>query len=129
MDVEEKLIFKEGTYEFPAVIPLYDKIWMYSQESTKVFTVRYEYWYDGRLFLLGSFDQFSGGSLSLIEAETGAIAVSPLDFTGGRVSVERIIKKFKEKLKKSGITIGEVTREYKNNNLVSELWLINSLII
>lgn len=129
MDVEEKLILKGGTYEFPAVIPLYDKIWMYSQESTKVFTVRYEYWYDGRLFLLGSFDQFSGGSLSLIEAETGAIAVSPLDFTGGRVSVERIIKKFKEKLKKSGITIGEVTREYKNNNLVSELWLINSLII
>lgn len=129
MDVEEKLIIKEGTYEFPEVIPLYDKIWMYSQEYTKVFTVRYEYWYDGRLFLLGSFDQFSGGSLSLIEAETGAIAVSPLDFTGGRVSVERIIKKFKEKLKKSGITIGEVTREYKNNNLVSELWLINSLII
>lgn len=129
MDVEEKLILKEGTYEFPEVIPLYDKIWMYSQEYTKVFTVRYEYWYDGRLFLLGSFDQFSGGSLSLIEAETGAIAVSPLDFTGGRVSVERIIKKFKEKLKKSGITIGEVTREYKNNNLVSELWLINSLII
>lgn len=129
MDVEEKLILKEGTYEFPEVIPLYDKIWMYSQESTKVFTVRYEYWYDGRLFLLGSFGQFSGGSLSLIEAETGAIAVSPLDFTGGRVSVERIIKKFKEKLKKSGITIGEVTREYKNNNLVSELWLINSLII
>lgn len=129
MDVEEKLILKEGTYEFPEVIPLYDKIWMYSQEYTKVFTVRYEYWYDGRLFLLGSFDQFSGGSLSLIEAETGAIAVSPLDFTGGRVSVERIIKKFKEKLKKSGTTIGEVTREYKSNNLVSELWLINSLII
>ena len=129
MDVEEKLILKEGTYEFPAVIPLYDKIWMYSQESTKVFTVRYEYWYDGRLFLLGSFGQFSGGSLSLIEAETGAIAVSPLDFTGGGVSVERIIKKFKEKLKKSGTTIGEVTREYKSNNLVSELWLINSLII
>lgn len=129
MDVEEKLILKEGTYEFPEVIPLYDKIWMYSQEYTKVFTVRYEYWYDGRLFLLGSFDQFSGGSLSLIEAETGAIAVSPLDFTGGRVSVERIIKKFKEKLKKSGTTIGEVTRECKSNNLVSELWLINSLII
>ena len=129
MDVEEKLIIKEGTYEFPEVIPLYDKIWMYSQEYTKVFTVRYEYWYDGRLFLLGSFGQFSGSNLSLIEAETGAITVSPLEFKGGRVSVERIIKKFKEKLKESGTTIGEVTREYKSNNLVSELWLINSLII
>lgn len=90
-----------------------------------MFHSRYEYWYDGRMFLIGRFD---AKDLTMVEVETGFYAVRQQEFQR-KPTIEMILNKFKEKLAKSGKTIHEVIRVCKSNNLDLELWLINSLTI
>lgn len=121
--VIEKLFLANEIYSFPL---LYVEGRNYRcSDSSRTFYSQYEYWYDGRLFLIGS---FSSNELVMVDKETGASAVTQQDFQR-KPSVWMLIKKFKEKLEKSGKTIHEVIRDYKNCNLDLELWLVNSLII
>ena len=123
--VVEKLISKEGRYEFPQFIYESQKEYRYAPNYPRVFYSRYEYWYDGRLFLIGS---FYANDFIMIEVETGSQAVTGQDFQR-KPTVKMILEKFKEKLVKSGKTIHEAIRDFKSNNLDLELWLINSLTI
>lgn len=122
----EKLISKEERYELPQFLYEGQRKYRYAPNYPRVFYSRHEYWYDGRLFLIGSFE--SMGAFVMVEVETGAQAVTGQDFQG-KPTVKMILDKFKEKLFKSGKTIHEVIQDYKSNNLDLELWLINSLTI
>lgn len=124
--VVEKLIPKEEIYELPQLIYEGQRKHRYAPNYPKVFYSRYEYWYDGRLFLIGSFESI--GAFVMIEVETGSQAVTSQDFQR-KPTVKMILDKFKEKLAKSGKTIHEVIQDFKSNNLDLELWLINSLTI
>lgn len=124
--VIEKLISKEGRYEFPQFIYESQRKYRYAPNYPKVFYSRYEYWYDGRLFLIGSFEYIA--DFVMVEVETGSGAVTGQDFQR-KPTVKKILEKFKEKLAKSGKTIHEVIQDFKSNNLDLELWLINSLTI
>lgn len=124
--VIEKLISKEERYELPQLIYESQMKHRYAPNYSRVFYSRYEYWYDGRLFLIGSFEYID--DFVMVEVETGSQAVTGQDFQR-KSTVKMILEKFKEKLAKSGKTIHEVIRDFKSNNLDLELWLINSLII
>lgn len=123
--VVEKLIPKKEVYEFPQFVYESYTTYRYSSDYMRIFHSRYEYWYDGRLFLIGG---FNASELSMVEVETGALAVGQQDFQR-KPTVKMLIEKFKEKLKKSGKSIHEVIQTFKSNNLDLELWLINSLTI
>lgn len=123
--VIEKLIKKSGEYEFQQRRYEGQFHYRYATDYPRVFHSRYEYWYDGRLFLIGG---FYANDLAMIEVETGSHAVTQQDFQR-KPTIEMILNKFKEKLAKSGKTIHEVIRDFKSNSLDLELWLINSLII
>lgn len=123
--VVEKLISKEGRYELPQFIYESQRKYRYAPNYPKVFYSGYEYWYDGRLFLIGS---FYANDFVMVEVETGALVAGQQDFQR-KPTVKILIEKFKEKLKKSGKSIHEVIRDFKSNNLDLELWLINSLTI
>lgn len=123
--VVEKLISKEGRYELPQIIYESETTYRYYSDYPRVFYSRHEYWYDGRLFLIGS---FYANDFVMIDVETGALAAGQQDFQR-KPTVKMLIEKFKEKLAKSGKTIHEVIRDFKSNNLDLELWLINSLTI
>lgn len=102
--VVEKLLPKEGRYEFPQFIYESGTTYRYYSDYPRVSYSRYEYWYDGRLFLIGS---FYANDFVMIEAETGALATGQQDFQK-KPTVKMLIEKFKEKLKKSGKSIHEV---------------------
>lgn len=123
--VVEKLLPKEGRYEFPQFIYESKTTYRYYSDYPRVFYSRYEYWYDGRLLLIGTFNP---NELVMIDAETGALVAGQQDFQR-KPTVKMLIEKFKEKLKKSGKSIHEVVQTFKSNNLDLELWLINSLTI
>lgn len=123
--VIEKLIKKSGEYEFRQRRYEGQRQYRYVTDSPRVFHSRYEYWYDGRMFLIGRFDT---KDLAMVEVETGVHAVIQQEFQR-KPTIEMILNMFKEKLAKSGKTIHEVIRDCKSNNLDLELWLINSLII
>lgn len=107
--VVERLISKKEIYKFP--------------KCPYVFHSKYQYWYDGRLFLIG---RFYRNTTVMIERETGAMAVHSMGFPG-KFSIEDLIEKFKYKITLSGKTIHEVIRDYKLNNNGIELWVINLL--
>lgn len=86
------------------------------------FYFEHKYWYEGRLFLIGHFNNDS--IIKMIEAETGATAIFAND---GKPSNKKIIEEFKRRLKSSGKTIHEVIRDFKNNNNLNGIWLINLL--
>lgn len=86
------------------------------------FYFEHKYWYEGRLFLIGHFNDDS--KIKMIEAETGATAVFAND---RKPSNKKIIEEFKCLLKSSGKTIHEVIRDFKNNNNLNEIWLISLL--
>lgn len=111
--VVEKLIRKKEAYYWE------------SYEYIRCFYSQYEYWYDGRLLLIGC---FSDGKRVIVDAETGVFAVFSAEVQR-RPTIEMLIFKFKEKLCRSGKTIHEVVRDYKINNLGLELWVVNSMII
>lgn len=119
----EKLICRTGELVFPD-FKYTGHYYRYDTEM-RIFHIQYEYWYDGVLFLFGN---FLGKGLALVEVETGAFAVSSQELPGS-LSVEKAIEIFKKKLLKSGLTVHEVVRNFKNHNLDLELWLVNSLII
>ena len=123
--VIEKLIKIGGKYEFPQFCYGYKRHYRYAMNHLRVFHSEYEYWYDGRLFLIGG---FSANDLVMVDVETGSQAVTQQDFQG-KPTVKMLIEKFKDKVKHSGKTIHEVVRDFKSNNLDLELWLINSLTI
>lgn len=123
--VVEKLIKRSSKYEFPQFSYEGQKQYHYATDYPRVYHSRYEYWYDGRLFLIGS---FYANDFVMVEVETGALAVGQQDFQR-KPTVRMLIEKFKEKLKKSGKSIHEVIQTFKSNNLDLELWLINLLII
>lgn len=122
--VVEKLTPSKGQYYFPKFVYQTSKLYRYSTDCPRVFYILHTYWYDGRKFFVGYFKKSEG--IYLIDVETGAFAVNPQDISDPR-SVELLIKKFKEKLKKAGMPIHEVVRIFKSNNIDLELWLINSL--
>lgn len=121
--VVEKLIPKKEDYLFARFTYFTEKLYRYG-DSSRVFSSRYEYWYDGVKFLIGN---FPGESLGLLEVETGAFAVMPQEVK--KPSAETLIEAFKKKLQKSGKSIREVIQTFKGNNLDLELWVINSLNI
>lgn len=118
----EKLIPKKEEYQFPSICYPYNLKTFRHTSEVRVFYSQYEYWYDGRKFLIG---KFKSGNLGLIDVETYAWAVFP----DAKATKEDLIRLFKRKVDTSGKTIHEVVREYKKNNLDLELWLINSLSI
>lgn len=126
MDVE-KLIPKTGEYVFPNIY--FDwgggYRYCYLEDYPRIFHFQYEYWYDGRFFLLGNFD---GKNMSLVDVETGAITVDSGEFKK-QPSVKQIIQKLKDKLQDRGSSIHEVVRDFKCKNLDVETWLISSLSI
>lgn len=124
--VIEELIEKKEDYVFPQLRYEHSSRYRYDTENTRVFHSRYEYWCDGRKFLIGSFCQ---NELVMIEVETFSLAVSRGDFPDGTKDIGMIIAKFKNKLLRSGKSIHEVVRIFKSNNLDLELWLVNSLVI
>ena len=116
--VIDKLIPKKETYQFPSIFyPVNIRTFRYSP-TTRVFYSQYEYWYDGRKFLIG---KFKGEPMGLIDVETYAWAVFP------GASAEGLIEQFKQKVQTAGKTIHEVVREYKNRNLDLEVWEISAL--
>lgn len=122
--VIERLIQKKQNVNLLQTI--YEGGWSYRYaDYSRTFHSKYEYWYDGRLFLIGGFGE---KDLVIVERETGVLAVTSQDFQR-KPTVREVIDKFKEKVRLSGVTIHEVVRKYKSNNLDLELWLINSLII
>ena len=114
--VIDKLIPKKARLEIPR----------FMSYNTRVFNVRYEYWYDERLFLIGKFEKEH--YLCMLEPETFSLAVTPSDFLKEQPTVEKVISLFKDKLKRSRLTIHEVVRNFKDRNLGIELWVINSLM-
>ena len=124
--VIEELIEKKEDYVFPQLRYERPSGYHYDTENTRVFHSRYEYWYDGRKFLIGCFCQ---SEIVMIEVETFSLAVSQRDFPNGTKDIGMIIAKFKDKLLRAGKSIHEVVRVFKSNNLDLELWLVNSLVI
>lgn len=123
--VVENLVQKEGTYEFPQFSYVALTSYRYIMGCPRVFHSRYEYRYDGRLLLIGSFNE---KDLIMVDAETGAVAVHSQDFQRNP-TIKMLLDKFKEKIFKSGKSIHEVVRNFKSNNLDLELWLVNLLVI
>lgn len=121
--VVEKLIPKTGKCEFPEIIFEWGGQYRYGN-CPRTFHIQYEYWYDGRLFLLGYFDNRL--IPSLVEVETGAYVVGEWEFKK-YPGVKQIIKKFKENLQNHGGNIHESVRDFKCKNLDVETWLISSL--
>lgn len=121
MDVE-KLIPKREKVELPY---LGSRYWRNDNLHVWEVYLKYEYLYGGRLFLIGTLE--GSKAFYMFELETGAVAVSPNDFQK-KPTVKMLIDKFKEKLRRSGKSIHEVIRDYKNNNSDLGLWLIDLLI-
>lgn len=108
----EKLIKKEGTY-IKAI--LFAPIRVTYMESSYC----YEYWYDGRKFVIGS----DGKDYIMVDVETGIYAAKAAK------PVKNVIDLFKERLDKSGKTIHEVVRDAKIRFQIFEPWSINFLTI
>lgn len=121
--IMEKLIEKKEKVVFPEFTSIYPYK-KYSPYSDRVFYSVAEYWYDGRMFLIGSFTK-QKNDMSMIDKETGVFAVNRLDFVDGKPSIKKVIDLFKLKLKNSGKTIHEVVRDYKLVYFDMELWKIN----
>ena len=92
--------------------------------SIAEFHIKYEFWYDERLFLIGN---YQNERLKLIDAETGGLGASGDEFPR-KPSVESLIELFRQKIDKSGTTIHEVIRNYKLRNNIIELWFTNLII-
>lgn len=92
--------------------------------SIEGFHIKYELWFDERLFLIGN---YQNERLKLIDAETGGLGASGDEFPR-KPSIESLIELFRQKVRKSGVTIHEVVRDFKLKNNITELWFTNLTI-
>lgn len=83
------------------------------------FSYTHEYWFGGRKFLLGKLN-----NVLMIEVSTGASCVTTYDING-KISIEKIISAFKNKLSKVNLTIDELIFNYKKRQLNLDAWEIN----
>ena len=95
--------------------------------ATITFIAYWEYYYEGVKFYIGH--GVSEKTLSMLEPTTMAYAVLIGD--GNYRKPQEVIEKFKQKLRtdKKGRNIYEVIRDCKNNNIETNVCLVNLLIM
>lgn len=129
--VDERLFSIEET---EIIVPTHNRItpsqngmYMNNWHNTVTFIASWEYYYDGvKLYIgHGAFEK----TLSMLEPTTMAYAVLIGD--GSYRKPQEVIEKFKQKLRtdKKGRNIYEVIRDCKNNNIETNVCLVNLLIM
>lgn len=129
--VDERLFSIEET---EIIVPAHDKItpiqngmYITNWNATITFIASWEYYYEGVKFYIGHtiFEK----TLSMLEPTTMAYAVLTDD--GNYRKPQEVIEKFKQKLRtdKKGRNIYEVIRDCKNNNIETNVCLVNLLIM
>ena len=95
--------------------------------TLSIFIAMWEYYYDGVKFYIGH--GLYEKTLSMLEPETMSYGVLTSD--GKFHKPQEVIERFKQKLRneKWGRNIHEVIRDCRNNNIETNLCLVNSLII
>ena len=109
------------------ITPIQNGVYMTNWNVTYTFIAHWEYYYDGVKFYIGH--TIKSKTLSMLEPTTMTYAV--LTENGKYRKPQEVIEKFKQKLHtdKGGRNIYEVIRDCKNNNIETNLCLVNSLII
>lgn len=129
--VDEKLFSIEET---EIIVPTHDRItptqngmYITNWNATITFIAYWEYYYEGVKFYIGH--GVSEKTLSMLEPTTMAYAVLIGD--GSYRKPQEVIEKFKQKLRtdKKGRNIYEVIRDCKNNNIETNVCLVNLLIM
>lgn len=129
--VDERLFSIEKT---EIIVPAHDRItpiqngmYITNWNVTTTFIASWEYYYEGVKFYIGHtiFEK----RLSMLMPTVMAYAVLTDD--GNYRKPQEVIEKFKQKLRtdKKGRNIYEVIRDCKNNNIETNLCLVNSLIM
>lgn len=129
--VDERLFSIEET---EIIVPAHDRItpiqngmYITNWNVTTTFIASWEYYYEGVKFYIGHtiFEK----RLSMLMPTVMAYAVLTDD--GNYRKPQEVIEKFKQKLRtdKKGRNIYEVIRDCKNNNIETNLCLVNSLIM
>lgn len=77
-------------------------------------------WIDTLKFVFGSYDN-PGGLDAMIEVSCGGVAASKLQ-VNGRVSIDKLIQKYKEKLVRHRATCGEQVVENFKSKFTIQLW-------
>ena len=125
MDVE-KFIEEKGVFPVRLVCPIYEKgnyvgyRYLNNEDNVEMHPYDWRYIYDGV--------EFIGGSFGMAELSTCFSAVNTVEIKG-KVTANKVIAKFKEKVSKCGRSVPAVVRDTRIKNLDLETWLINSLII
>ena len=129
--VDERLFSIEET---EIIVPAHDRItpiqngmYITNWNVTTTFIASWEYYYEGVKFYIGHtiFEK----RLSMLEPTAMAYAVLTDD--GNYRKPQEVIEKFKQKLRtdKKGRNIYEVIRDCKNNNIETNVCLVNLLIM
>lgn len=129
--VDERLFSIEET---EIIVPAHDRItpiqngmYITNWNVTTTFIASWEYYYEGVKFYIGHtiFEK----RLSMLMPTVMAYAVLTDD--GNYRKPQEVIEKFKQKLRtdKKGRNIYEVIRDCKNNNIETNVCLVNSLIM
>lgn len=123
MDIE-KFINEKGVAQILLITTEYEKGkyigYRYHDGNVKVQPYDWRYIYDGV--------EFIGGRFGMIEIATCFSAVNTAEIKG-KVTADKVIAKFKEKVSRCGRSVPAVVRDTRIKNLDLETWLINSLII
>lgn len=129
--VDERLFSIEETEiivpQHDRITPIQNGMYITNWNATITFIASWEYYYEGVKFYIGH--TFFEKRLSMLEPTTMAYAVLTDD--GNYRKPQEVIEKFKQKLRtdKRGRNIYEVIRDCKNNNIETNLCLVNSLIM
>lgn len=109
------------------ITPIQNGVYIDNWNDAYTFIACWEYYYDGVKFYIGH--TIGKKMLSMLEPTTMTYAV--LTENGKYRKPQEVIEKFKQKLHtdKGGRNIYEVIRDCKNNNIETNLCLVNSLII
>lgn len=109
------------------ITPIQDGMYITNWNATITFIASWEYYYEGVKFYIGHtiFEK----TLSMLEPTAMAYAVLTDD--GNYRKPQEVIEKFKQKLRtdKKGRNIYEVIRDCKNNNIETNVCLVNLLIM
>ena len=113
--------------EHERITNIQNGMYVFNWNITTPFIAKWEYFYDGVRFYIGR--NFGEKTLSMLEPTTTAYAVLTSD--GKFRKPQEVIERFKQKLRdeKLGRNIHEVIRDCRNNNIETNLCLVNSLII
>lgn len=122
--VVEKLIPKKALYMTPDFVYEHGTLGYRISNDTRLFRSTHEYWYDGRLFLVGTF----GDGIRLMDFETWAMCVCADEFKTNNPNPQMLIERFKFKLEKVNKSIDHLVSAFKRRNLDLETWKINMLI-